>query len=227
MRHALFISAVSALALLAVGCDSTKGDRLLRMDTQPKYKYYQQSEFWADGQAMRVPPAGTVSREQRLDLPLLDWTNEDGTFKDATPKGLIVDTDFVHRGKTRFEIVCATCHGITGDGRSIPGENMSLHPAPSLVALREKPVGYFFEVATHGHGLMPNFAGELSVRDRWAVATYIKALGYSRAVPVADLPPAEQQKLMAQPAQQPNPTGDSSGGHGGNEQGHQEKKETL
>lgn len=215
MRHALFIC---ALAFAAVGCDSTKGDRLLRMDTQPKYKYYQPSEFWADGQAMRVPPAGTVSREQRRDLPLLDWTNQDGTWKDTVPQGLIVDADFVRYGKTRFEIVCATCHGITGDGRSIPGENMSLHPAPSLVALRDRPVGYFFEVATNGYGLMPPFAGEMSVRDRWAVSTYIKALGYSRAVPVADLPAAEQQKLMSQPAQQHAPTGDHA---------HEGKKETL
>jgi mono/diheme cytochrome c family protein len=177
---------------------------------------------------MRVPPRGTVSREERLDLPLLDWTNEDGTYKDATPNGLMVDATFVRHGKKKFEIVCATCHGITGDGRSIPGENMSLHPAPSLVALREKPVGYFFEVASHGFGLMPSFAGELNVRDRWAVATYIKALGYSRAVPVADLPPAEQQKLLAQPAQQPAPTGDIHGGNGeGHPQGHEEKKETL
>ena len=198
MRHAM---ALAALALFAVGCDSTKGDRLLRMDTQPRYKYYQQSEFWQDGQAMRVPPPGTVSRAERLDLPLLDWANADGTFKDSFPPGLIVDAELLHQGKKQFEIVCATCHGVTGDGRSIPGENMQLHPAPSVVALKEKPLGYFFEVATHGHGLMPNFAGEMSVRNRWAVAGYIKALGLSRAVPLAELPAAEQQKLQAQPAE--------------------------
>ena len=210
------VLALGALAVLSVGCDSTKGDRLLRMDTQPKYKYYQQSEFWQDGQAMRIPPAGTISREQRQDLPLLDWTNEDGTYKDAFPKGLVVDTTFLETGKRKYEIVCATCHGITGDGRSIPGENMQLHPGPSFVALKDKPVGYFFEVSTHGFGLMPSFAGELSVRDRWAVAGYIKALGYSRAVPVAELPPAEQQKLNAQPAEVQQ--------HGAH---HEEKKETL
>lgn len=211
----------AALLFAAVGCDSTKGDRLMRMDTQPRYKYYQQSEFWADGQAMRPPPVGTVSRAQRKDLPFLDWKNEDGSFKDAAPAGLIVDAQFVRHGKKKFEIVCATCHGITGDGRSIPGENMSLHPAPSLVALREKPLGYFFEVATNGFGLMPRFDGELSVRDRWAVATYVKALGYSRAVPVAELPAAEQQKLNSLPVNAPVP----QDGHGA--VGHEEKKETL
>ena len=136
------------------------------------------------------------------------------TFPDAFK----IDDAAMLRGQERFGIYCAPCHGLTGDGRSIAGENMQLHPGPSFVALKDKPVGYFFEVATNGFGLMPNFAGELSVRDRWAIAAYIKALGYSRAVPLAELPPAEQQRLNAMPTE-PEKLG--AGAH------HEEKKETL
>lgn len=215
MKQTRFVIALAALGLLALGCESNKDDFWMRMRVQPKYKYYQQSEFWQDGRAMRTPPAGTVAREQRNDLPLMDWQNPDGTFKNNFPTPLHVDAAFVKAGQHKFEIVCANCHGIQADGKSIVGENMALHPAPSLVALKERPVGYFFEVATNGFGYMPNFAGELSPTERWQVAAYIRALQLSQGVPLDQIPADVQQKLLAQPAMPPET------GHGG------ENKETL
>lgn len=196
-RYVLFV------LLFAVGCESSKGDFLMRMTDQPKYKSYQQSEFWDDGRAMRVPPLGTVSREMGKNLPLLDWQNPDGTFKNSFPAPLTVDAAFLLKGQKRFNAICANCHGLLGDGKSIPGENMALaHPA-SLVALKDKPVGHFFEVITHGNGLMPSFAGEVSVEDRWAVAAYIRALQHSMNAPLSEAPPHVQENLRALPQMPP------------------------
>jgi mono/diheme cytochrome c family protein len=193
-------SAALAAVMMLCGCESTREDPLMRMGVQPKYLAYQASPYWVDGRSSRTPPVGTVSRAGRDTLRLMDWKAEDGTFKDAFPAGLQVDEAFVRRGKRRFEVVCATCHGVKGDGKSIVGENMALHPAPSLVALTQRPLGYFFEVTTNGHGLMPSFAAEVPVEERWAVAAYVRALQLSR-VPLAALTPDERRKLEVQPAQ--------------------------
>lgn len=192
----LILCALASAALLC-GCESTREDPLMRMGVQPKYLAYQASPFWEDGRASRHPPEGTVSRAQRALLPLLDWKAEDGTFKDAFPAGLEVDAPFVRRGQRRFEIVCANCHGVAADGKSIVGENMALHPGPSLVALTQRPLGYFFEVTTNGHGLMPSFAAEVTVEERWAVAAYVRALQLSR-VPLSALSAEERKQLEAQ-----------------------------
>lgn len=192
---------LAACVLMASGCDSSKGDRLMRMIRQPKYKAYETSEFWDDGRAMRVPPEGTVAREMRDQLPLMDWQNPDGTFKDSFPAPLTVDAAFLKKGQKRFNIICANCHGQAGDGKSIPGENMALRAPPTLLtaALRERPVGYFYEVITHGFGLMPSYQGEVSIEDRWAVAAYVRALQASQGVPLADVPAPVQQQLKAKP----------------------------
>ncbi|MFL5321426.1 MAG: c-type cytochrome [Myxococcaceae bacterium] len=198
----LFVASV-VLALFSLGCESNKDDFFMRMTTQPKYKYYQQSEFWQDGRAMRTPPPGTISREMRDELPLKDWKNADGVYASNFPAALKVTPELIQHGQHKFTYLCANCHGINGDGHSIVGENMALHPAPSLVALKDRPVGYFVEVASNGYGLMPNFAGELNLEDRWAVAAYVKSLQLSQGVPFDQLPPDIQQKVMSQPQMPP------------------------
>ncbi len=64
----------AVLALLAL----TACPRLDPMQRQQKYKAYQSSEYYADGLAMRDPPAGTVpSGGARIASPSavasLDW----------------------------------------------------------------------------------------------------------------------------------------------------------
>jgi len=194
------LAAVLPLLLLP-GCESNMEDPLMRMGIQPKVKVYQASPFWPDGRASRHPPLGTVPREAKAELPLLDWQDGDGGFKDAFPPGVALTEAFVKEGQRRFDITCATCHGVRGDGRSIVGENMALRPAPSLVALRERPVGYFFEVITHGFGLMPPFAAEVPPAERWAVAAYVRALQLSQDIPLADIPGPERERLLSAPSQ--------------------------
>ena len=59
------------------------------------------------------------------------------------------------------------------------------------------PVGYFFDVATNGFGVMPSYASRIPVNDRWAIVAYIRALQYSRAATIDDVPPAERARLEA------------------------------
>ena len=52
-----------------------------------------------------------------------------------------------------------------------------------------------FDTITNGFGVMPSYAPQVSVNDRWAIIAYIKALQLSRSQTVADIPPAELAKL--------------------------------
>ena len=57
-----FASPALALAALRRRCDENILDPMA--DSQPKASRYRESEFFADGRAMRAPPAGTVPRER-------------------------------------------------------------------------------------------------------------------------------------------------------------------
>jgi mono/diheme cytochrome c family protein len=95
------------------------------------------------------------------------------------------------RGRERFEIICATCHGPRGDGRSEVARHMERRQPPSLLDARVRafPDGRVFRVAGEGYGFMPGYARDLGVEDRWAVVAYLRALELSQAVPLDALPP--------------------------------------
>ena len=52
---------------------------------------------------------------------------------------------------------------------------------------------------TNGFGAMPDYRAQISPRDRWAIAAYVRALQLSQRTPAAELSPEERQKL-SQPA---------------------------
>jgi hypothetical protein len=56
------------------------------------------------------------------------------------------------------------------------------------VPLRDAPVGYFFEVITHGFGAMPDYDEQVPVADRWAIIAYIRVLQLSQHAKLADVP---------------------------------------
>jgi mono/diheme cytochrome c family protein len=185
-----------AFACLAVGaCDEDAINPMAAR--QPRVNAYSPSAFYDDGLGMRHPPAGTVPRERVIGNPGLT------TGKQATAQGTAVLTTFPIRvddtliriGQKRYNVICGTCHGPLGDGDSIVGRQMALRPPPSLVDYASRPVGYLFEVITKGHGLMANYAAELTVAERWAVVAYVRALQLSRTATLDRAPLAERARL--------------------------------
>ena len=70
-------------------------------------------------------------------------------------------------------------------------------PPPSFTSdrLLKEPLGHFFEVITHGHGVMYSYASRVPPRDRWAIAAYIRALQLGQHAIAADLPAEDQGRL--------------------------------
>jgi mono/diheme cytochrome c family protein len=176
------------LLILLGGCEA-----LDPMISQQKVKPYLESDFWPDRISMRPPQPGTVAREDVLAPEVATGRGPDGKVLTRLP--VPVTRGLLERGRMRFEIACAACHGYLGDGVSLVARNMSLRPPPSLLARAQQPDGWYFQVMSEGFGLMPSYASVLAVEDRWAIVAYLRALQLSQSARVEQLPPAERARL--------------------------------
>jgi mono/diheme cytochrome c family protein len=163
------------------------------MQRQQKYKAYQASEFHEDGLAMRTPPAGTVPYGAAVDGPVLTGLGPDGRPLATSP--LAPTPGLLATGRKRFDIHCALCHGLLGDGESQVALSMALRRPPSLHLYRDVADGYLYQVVSQGFGLMPSYAAELTPEERWAVVAYVRALQLSQHAAVDQLPAPLRSRL--------------------------------
>ena len=134
------------------------------MIEQPRADPYEASVFFPDGRAMRPLVAGTVPRSKPLGPPELTLGMVAGAYVTALP--VKVTRPFVETGGERFDVHCAPCHGVLGDGRSQVAENMQLRKPPSfhVEPYASFPPGRIYAVVTHGYGFMRSYAAELRPR---------------------------------------------------------------
>lgn len=169
------------------------------MNDQPKYGPLKSSEFYPDGASSRTPPTHTVARgELHEDAVFYTGRINDKEFTATLPVPLT--PALLKRGEERFNIYCSMCHGRTGKGNGmIVQRGFPRPPSYADERLRNAPVGYFYEVITHGYGLMYSYAARVEPQDRWAIAAYIRVLQLSLHATLADATPAEQSKLEGSP----------------------------
>ncbi len=212
--------ALAAAALLA-GCDWQDQPvtwSFERMIDQRSFRAYEGAALFPDSMVMRHPPSGTVHRAAAIgDAAMLTGRVRPDSFvlvpaATAGPAGprrerapfvqripLRLGMDDLQRGRDRFGIFCAVCHGIDGQARTPVAGNMSLRPPPSLLReeLREAPDGRIFAAITEGYGLMPSYAAELDVLDRWAVVAYVRALQLAQRADLDALPDSVRRAFRA------------------------------
>ncbi len=166
------------------------------MHDQPKYSPLEESSFFPDNTASRPPVAGTVPRGHLRDDELLYQGTLNGQAADVFP--FAVDEAVMTRGQDAFNAFCSPCHGRTGRGDGIVVKRGYTRP-PDLTDenVRSQPLGHYFNVITNGFGAMPDHAAQVKVRDRWAIAAYLRALQMSASASIADVPPAERSRLEA------------------------------
>jgi len=92
--------------------------------------------------------------------------------------------------------LCSPCHDRlgTGDGM-IVRRGYRKPPSFHIDRLRKVPDGYIFDVITNGFGAMPDYAAQVSARDRWAIVAYVRALQYSQQATLEDVPPDQRGEL--------------------------------
>ena len=171
------------------------------MHDQPKYQPLQPSAFFADGRASRPVVEGTVPRGGLA----LDATRATGKLgKDYAPNPLPRTVGTFRRGRERYEIYCAPCHDRAGTGNGMIVERGFKQPTSFHDdRLRAVADGYLFETITQGYGVMPSYAAQIPVDDRWAIAWWVRVLQRSQSATLADVPLEDRAKLDATPGAHP------------------------
>jgi mono/diheme cytochrome c family protein len=175
------------------------------MDRQAKYKPQGESEFFADGRADRPRVAGTVPRGRsevgatddaylRADDARFLGRNADGSFVTAIP--VEVTEAMINRGRERYMIYCAPCHGALGDGDGITKRyGMVATPTFHDDRIRNMPHGEIFNTITNGKNTMMPYGDKLTPDERWAVVAYVRALERARHAKLDDVPLEKRGEL--------------------------------
>ena len=168
------------------------------MHVQPKILPLTQSDFYEDGRGSRTPPPNTIARGLLRDDSYLYTGMINGKPADMMP--FPATRQVLERGRERFDIYCSPCHSQVGDGNGMIVQRGFRRP-PSFYdpRLRQAPLGHFYDVMTNGFGAMPDYAAQVTTRDRWAIAAYIRALQASQTAnaPASQLSPALQTQGSA------------------------------
>lgn len=167
------------------------------MDRQSKYQPQGESAFFSDGRADRPLPAGVVARDDlRADSHFYYGRNAAGEFAAGFPDDLVINEQFMARGKERYDIYCSVCHGGLADGQGMVaqygwGGPVSLHQD----IIRAKTEGDIFNTITNGFNTMLPYGDKLTPEDRWAVVAYVRALQRSQNGRIEDVPQSHREEL--------------------------------
>jgi len=203
---------------LAAGCERA----MQNMYDQPKYKPLTASPLWSDGKSSRPLEPGVVAhsagalaatssgRMAQLAppspaptvLPLDDRgisrVNPIATAPSETTRPIptAVTMALLQRGRNRFDIYCAPCHSVSGDGDGMVVRRGFPRPeALSTAKLRAAPDSHLFDVVTNGYGVMYPFGDRIASQDRWAIVAYVRALQFSQDARLEDVP-ADQRRAI-------------------------------
>ena len=166
------------------------------MYDQPKYEPHEATAFFDNGLTSRAPIEGTVARGQLLFDQHLATGMVNGEPATALPDAVPFNKDLLERGQERFDIYCSPCHGRTGQGNGmIVQRGLKQPPSFHEDRLREAALGHYFDVMTNGFGAMYSYASRIPVKDRWAIAAYVRALQFSQRADFDRLPAQDQGQL--------------------------------
>lgn len=179
----------------------------LDMHDAPRYEPLEESAFFGDMRSSRPLVANTVARGQLREDEHFYTGKIAGELADTFP--MPVTAEVMARGQERFNVFCSPCHGRTGRGDGmIVQRGFRAPPSFHEERLRDAPVGHFVDVETNGFGAMQDYAAQVSVADRWAIATYIRALQLSQRATIDDVPPDRRGELDRSANAAPPPAGE-------------------
>lgn len=173
------------------------------MDSQPRYGAQAGSRLFEDGRAMRPQVEGTLAVGQLQNDGHFFLGKVDNEWTKTFPARVVVSESCMERGQERFNIYCATCHGLVGDGKGMVAvralERMepdwATPTALSSPGVWEQPAGQIFNTITNGAGEMPAYAAQIPVEDRWAIVLYVRALQRSQHADIQDVPEEKRGSL--------------------------------
>jgi mono/diheme cytochrome c family protein len=151
---------VLLLLFVLAGCDES-------MDSQNRTKTY--------GSAAGLPSWPSWGEA----VPLVEGTVAQGDLdrQQALAHPPKVSRALLDRGRERYDIYCAPCHGLTGAGdgfiveRGFPTPKSFDDPQVMTASAAD-----LRDIISHGKGTMYGFSDRVAPADRWAIVAYMRAL---------------------------------------------------
>jgi mono/diheme cytochrome c family protein len=198
------------------------------MVRQVKVRAQAPLEFFADGRGPRLPVTGTVPIGYEMPKP---GNSPSGAPSEAVSHqrlGFSVGTDYyntgkmganwgtgipvqvtaqlLQRGRDRFTITCAMCHGATATGNGITKQ----YGLATVVTLQDDRIrnmadGEIFNTITNGKNTMMAYGPNITVADRWAIIAYLRALQRSQRGTIADVPEQHRAEMDKPAETKPEP----------------------
>lgn len=220
-----FVLLLTLLVILVVSIVGLRGCKTKRppieifpdMVRQPKVKAQVPSGFFADGRGSREPVAGTVPvgysapvkssgvHQDIVSAPyeVVVFSGKEGyadTGKVGTNWGTGLPFDAtmatLERGRERYQIQCAVCHGATGAGNGIATKYGLVGVANlNQQRIRDMSDGEIYNTIANGKNTMLAYGAVIQVPDRWAIVAYMRALQRSQNATINDVPAAERAAL--------------------------------
>jgi mono/diheme cytochrome c family protein len=107
-----------------------------------------------------------------------------------------VTNELLARGRQRYDMFCAPCHGRTGDGNGITKQyGMGATPTYHDERIRSMPEGEIYNTIANGKNTMMGYGDRLVVTDRWAIVAYLRALQRAQQGTVDDVKSAYRPEL--------------------------------
>ena len=232
LRGFLLLFVLAGLALVAIlGFRGQKGaappfEVFPDMVRQVRVRAQAPLDFFADGRGPRLPVAGTVPIGYEMPKPANPRGAPPGESISHQRLAFSVGTDYyntgkmgqnwgtgipiqvtpevMQRGRERFNITCAMCHGATAAGNGIT----KAHGLATVVTLQDDRIrkmadGEIFNTITNGKNTMMAYGPNIMVADRWAIITYLRALQRSQNATVADIPEEHRAEMDKPPEAKP------------------------
>lgn len=178
------------------------------MYVQPKYKPGDPSPLFSNDSASRPPPEGSIPAAQgELAGPSSGRLGRTAAPLTATPSGgnpYPMTLALLQRGRNRYDIYCAACHGLAGAGNGMVVQRGFPKPLPYTRArLLHASDADLERSIREGYGVMYPFADRVNEHDSWAIVAYLRALQLSQRAPVDQLTPQDLKALGVAGAKTP------------------------
>ena len=212
LRHAGRLAAASLVVAALPACRGMVSRQTPvhlnpNMDNVTRIEAQEPSAFWDDGRGMRPQVEGTVAHGSVVNDPHMsegrigrEWATTLPAELALAPNGQPT-RELLLRGQERFEIYCAPCHGDAGlqNGGAVPIRAAQLGTAwevPSLHGDRQRDyaIGELYHVISDGYATMPGYRAQVPTDDRWAIATYVRALQVAHEMPIETIPATIKQQ---------------------------------
>lgn len=148
------------------------------------YDTYAADSIFKNGTSAQLPVEGTIARGK---IPY-DYPNNEAGYqlaKDSlrSPLKFKAPLDSIYRvskaniiqGKALYNIYCATCHGLKGDGQ---GDLVKSEKFLGVPNYKDRVIteGSIYHVIMYGRNIMGSHASQLNAKERWQVTHYVEQL---------------------------------------------------